>query len=92
MTTDKSKRKLVVVVHADVKGYSRTMGKDEDYTVRTLASNRQEMYRLVKFHRGWVAWARISRCDPADAHQLRQQSKTSPFMTRTSRSFAEARF
>ncbi len=54
MTTDKSKRKLVAVVHADVKGYSRMMGEDEDYTVRTLASNRQEMSRLVKFHRGWV--------------------------------------
>jgi adenylate cyclase len=54
MTTDKSKRKLVAVVHADVKGYSRMMGEDEDHTVRTLASNRQEMSRLVKFHRGWV--------------------------------------
>ncbi len=28
MTTDKSKRKLVAVVHADVKGYSRMMGED----------------------------------------------------------------
>jgi class 3 adenylate cyclase len=54
MTTDTSKRKLVAVVHADVKGYSRMMGEDEDYTVRTLASNRQEMQRLVKIHRGWV--------------------------------------
>ncbi len=26
MTTDTSKRKLVAVVHADVKGYSRMMG------------------------------------------------------------------
>jgi adenylate cyclase len=54
MTTDKSKRKLVAVVHADVKGYSRMMGEDTDYTVRTLASNRQEMSRLVKLNRGWV--------------------------------------
>ena len=54
MKTDKSKRKLVAVVHADVKGYSRMMGEDEDYTVRTLAYNRQEMARLVKLHRGWV--------------------------------------
>jgi adenylate cyclase len=54
MTTDKSKRKLVAVVHADVKGYSRMMGEDPDYTVRTLASNRQEMARLVKLYRGWV--------------------------------------
>ncbi|MGO9566601.1 MAG: hypothetical protein ACLP5H_03570 [Desulfomonilaceae bacterium] len=41
MTTDKSKRKLVAVIHADVKGYSRMMGEDDAYTVRTLASNRQ---------------------------------------------------
>ncbi|HTY23064.1 MAG TPA: adenylate/guanylate cyclase domain-containing protein, partial [Desulfomonilaceae bacterium] len=54
MTTDTSKRKLVAVVHADVKGYSRMMGEDADYTVRTLAYNRQEMSRLVKLYRGWV--------------------------------------
>ncbi len=54
MTTDKSKRKLVAVVHADVKGYSRMMGEDDEYTVRTLASNKQEMSRLVEFHDGQV--------------------------------------
>jgi adenylate cyclase len=54
MTTDKSKRKLVAVVHADVKGYSRMMGEDDEYTVQTLASNRQEMYRLVELHEGQV--------------------------------------
>jgi adenylate cyclase len=54
VTTDKSKRKLVAVVHADVKGYSRMMGEDDEYTVRTLASNRQEMSRLVELHEGQV--------------------------------------
>ncbi len=54
MTADKTKRKLVAVVHADVKGYSRMMGEDDEYTVRTLASNRQEMYRLVELHEGQV--------------------------------------
>jgi adenylate cyclase len=54
MTTDETKRKLVAVVHADVKGYSRMMGEDDEYTVRTLASNRQEMYRLVEIHAGEV--------------------------------------
>ena len=54
MTTDKTKRKLIAVVHADVKGYSRMMGEDDEYTVRTLASNRQEMYRLVELHEGQV--------------------------------------
>jgi hypothetical protein len=51
MTEDRAKRKLVAVVHADVKGYSRLMAEDDEYTVRTLASNRQEMYRLVEVHR-----------------------------------------
>ncbi len=41
MTTDETKRKLIAVVHADVKGYSRMIGQDDEYTVRTLASNRQ---------------------------------------------------
>ncbi len=54
MTTDKTKRKLIAVVHADVKGYSRMMGEDDEYTVQTLASNRQEMYRLVELHGGRV--------------------------------------
>ena len=54
MTTDETKRKLIAVVHADVKGYSRMMGEDDEYTVRTLASNRQEMYRLVELHGGQV--------------------------------------
>jgi adenylate cyclase len=54
MTMDKTKRKLIAVVHADVKGYSRMMGEDDEYTVRTLASNRQEMYRLVELHEGQV--------------------------------------
>ncbi len=54
MTEDKAKRKLVAVVHADVKDYSRLMGEDDEYTVRTLAANRQAMYRLVELHGGQV--------------------------------------
>jgi adenylate cyclase len=54
METNKTKRKLIAVVHADVKGYSRMMGEDDEYTVRTLASNRQEMYRQVDAHGGHV--------------------------------------
>jgi adenylate cyclase len=54
MTEEKTRRKLIAVVHADVKGYSRLMGEDDEYTVRTLASNRQEMYRLVELHGGQV--------------------------------------
>jgi hypothetical protein len=41
MTTGDTKRKLIAVVHADVKGYSRMMGEDGEYTVPTLSSNWQ---------------------------------------------------
>ena len=54
MVADTTRRKLIAVVHADVKGYSRLMGEDDEYTVRTLASNRQEMYRQVELHGGEV--------------------------------------
>jgi adenylate cyclase len=36
MTTQEVKRKLAAVLSADVKGYSRLMGEDEEWTVRTL--------------------------------------------------------
>jgi adenylate cyclase len=54
MPTEKAKRKLAAVLHADVKGYSRLMGEDEEATVRALASSREEMARLVQVHRGRV--------------------------------------
>ncbi len=33
MATQNFKRKLAAILHADVKGYSRLMGEDEDATV-----------------------------------------------------------
>ena len=54
MPTEKAKRKLAAVLHADVKGYSRLMGEDEEATVRALAANKEEMARLVQVHRGRV--------------------------------------
>ena len=36
MTTEKFKRKLTAILSADVKGYSRLMGEDEEGTIRTL--------------------------------------------------------
>ncbi len=35
MATQDFKRKLAAILHADVKGYSRLMGEDEEATVRT---------------------------------------------------------
>jgi len=36
MTTEDFKRKLTAILSADVVGYSRLMGEDEEATVRTL--------------------------------------------------------
>jgi len=54
MTTEDFKRKLAAILSADVKGYSRLMGEDEDATVRTLTAYREVIAALIKKHRGRV--------------------------------------
>jgi adenylate cyclase len=45
------KRKLVAILSADVKGYSRMMQDDEDSTIRTLTNYRSAISNLIqKFH------------------------------------------
>lgn len=39
MMEDRAKRKLTAILSADVKGYSRLMGQDELWTVRTFEAN-----------------------------------------------------
>ena len=36
-------RKLTAILSADVKGYSRLMGEDEEATIRTLTAYREVM-------------------------------------------------
>lgn len=48
------KRKLVAILSADVKGYSRLMEKDEVSTIRTLTQYRDRMTRHILEHRGRV--------------------------------------
>jgi len=48
------KRKLAAILSADVKGYSRLMGEDEDATVSTLTAYREIMTTLIKKHQGRV--------------------------------------
>jgi adenylate cyclase len=48
------KRKLAAILSADVQGYSRLMGEDEEATVRTLTTYRQILSSLVKQHNGKV--------------------------------------
>jgi adenylate cyclase len=54
MSAEGFKRKLTAILSADVKGYSRLMGEDEDSTVRTLKAYRELIAALVRKHRGRV--------------------------------------
>jgi adenylate cyclase len=54
MTSDNLKRKLAAILSADVKGYSRLMGEDEEWTLRTLNSYKGLIRNLVGEHRGRV--------------------------------------
>jgi adenylate cyclase len=54
MTPHDLKRKLTAILSADVKGYSRLMGDDEEWTVRTLNVYKEAIRSLVGQHRGQV--------------------------------------
>jgi len=48
------KRKLIAILSADVKGYSRLMSDDEEETINTLTAYREVMFNLIKKYRGRV--------------------------------------
>ena len=54
MTDNAFKRKLTAIFSADVQGYSRLMGEDEEATVRTLVAYREVLTTLVQQHGGRV--------------------------------------
>ncbi len=54
MTTQEVKRKLITILSADVKGYSRLMGEDEKGTVHTLNAYKEVMAGLIQHHHGRV--------------------------------------
>src|SRR5713226_2213697 len=45
-------RKLTAILCADVFGYSRLMGEDEEATLRTLSSHRKLIDSLIERHHG----------------------------------------
>jgi class 3 adenylate cyclase len=47
-------RKLTAILSADVQGYSRLMGDNEEMTIRTLLAYRQLMTHLIEQYRGRV--------------------------------------
>ena len=54
MSTKKYTRKISAIWSADVAGYSRLMGDDEEQTVQTLTRCRAVMSDLIEQHRGRV--------------------------------------
>jgi TolB-like protein/class 3 adenylate cyclase len=54
MVSEHFKRKLSAILSADVEGYSRLMGENEETTVRTLADYRTVIADLVQHYRGRV--------------------------------------
>jgi len=54
MADEVFKRKLTAILSADVEGYSRLMGDDEEATVRTLTSYREALTTLIQQHNGKV--------------------------------------
>jgi class 3 adenylate cyclase len=47
-------RRLAAILSADVQGYSRLMGDNEEATIRTLTAHRSVMARLIRQYRGRV--------------------------------------
>ena len=54
MSPEKFKRKLTAILSADVKGYSRLMGADEEATLRTLQEYKEVMASSIQHHRGRI--------------------------------------
>jgi len=48
------KRKVAAILSADVAGYSRLMGDDEEGTLRLLAAHRAVVDSIINFHDGRV--------------------------------------
>jgi len=54
MATQDYTRRLTAILSADVKGYSRLMGEDEEATVRTITAYREVIGSVVQKLRGRV--------------------------------------
>ena len=48
------RRKLAAILSADVEGYSRLMGEDEETTVQTLTTHREVMTTFIQQRNGNV--------------------------------------
>ena len=91
MTPEKFKRKLTAVLSADVKGYSRLMGEDEEGTIHTLNAYMGVINGFIQQHRGRVVstagdsvlaeFASVVdavRCAVEIQEELKERNKESP--------------
>src|SRR6266540_3982174 len=62
-------RKLTAILSADVKGYSRLMGEDEEATIHTLTAYREVITTLIQQHHGRAVDA--VRCAVEIQHELK---------------------
>ena len=58
MASSDTRRKLTAILSADVVGYSRLMGTDEEATIETLTAYRKVFVSKIKNHRGRVVDAK----------------------------------
>jgi adenylate cyclase len=54
MAEEGFKRKLAAILSADVEGYSRLIGEDEEVTIRTITAYREVNTTLIQQHNGIV--------------------------------------
>ena len=54
MAQEGFKRKLTAILSADVEGYSRLMGENEEATIRTLTTYRNAIAKLVRQYQGRI--------------------------------------
>ena len=54
MAVDRAQRRIAAILAADVVGYSRLMGKDEETTLATLNGYRAVIDGLIAIHTGRV--------------------------------------
>ncbi len=58
MATRETERKLTAILSANVAGYSRLMGADEEATIETLTAYRKVFVSQIESHRGRVVDAK----------------------------------
>src|SRR4026209_115226 len=54
MAVDRAQRRMAAILAADVVGYSRLMGKDEEATLATLKAHREVVDDLIARHQGRI--------------------------------------